>query len=73
MSSDDRLEFLQSCIEKVKNASDEDIEYYKEVFNRESEKIKKLEDDGNYHDEWYFIKMIAWKVNEIIDYINKNC
>lgn len=73
MSNDDRLEFLQSCIEKVKNASDEDIEYYKEVFNRKPEKIKKLKDDGNLHDAWYYIKMFAWKVNEIIDYINKKC
>lgn len=73
MSNDDRLEFLQMCIEKVKNASDEDIEYYKEVFNRESEKIEKLKDDGNLHDAWYYIKIIVWKVNEIIDYINKNC
>lgn len=73
MSNDDRLEFLQSCIEKVKNASDEDIKYYKEVFNREPEKIEKLKDDGYAHTEWWFIKRIAWKVNEIIDYINKKC
>ena len=73
MSNDDRLKFLQSCIEKVKNASDEDIEYYKEVFAREPMKIEKLKDDGKYHDAWYYIRMIAWKVNEIIDYINKKC
>lgn len=73
MSSDDRLEFLQSCIEKVKNASDEDIKYYKEVFNRKPNKIERLEVDGNAHTEWWLIKRIAWKVNEIIDYINKNC
>ena len=71
MSNDDRLEFLQSCIEKVKNASDEDIEYYKEVFAREPMKIEKLKDDGKYHDAWYYIRRIAWKVNEIIDYIIK--
>lgn len=73
MSSDNRLEFLQSCIEKVKNASEEDIEYYKEVFVREPEKIKRLEVDGNTHTERWLIKMIACKVNEIIDYINKKC
>lgn len=73
MSNDNRLEFLQSCIEKVKNASDEDIEYYKEVFAREPMKIEKLKDDGKYYDAWYYIRMIAWKVNEIIDYINKKC
>lgn len=73
MSNDDRLEFLQSCIEKVKNASDEDIEYYKEVFAREPMKIEKLKDDGKYHDAWHYIRMIAWKVNEIIDYISKKC
>lgn len=73
MSSDDKLEFLQSCIEKVKNASDEDIEYYKEVFNREPEEIEKLKDDGNFHDVWYYVRTIALKVNEVVDYINKNC
>lgn len=73
MSRDDRLEFLQSCIEKVKNASDEDIKYYKEVFAREPEKIERLEVDGNTYTERWLIKMIACKVNEIIDYINKKC
>lgn len=73
MSSDNRLEFLQSCIEKVKNASDEDIEYYKKVFAREPEKIERLEVDSNTHTERWLIKMIACKVNEIIDYINKKC
>ncbi len=73
MSSDDRLEFLQSCIEKVKNASDEDIKYYKEVFNRKPDKIERLKEDGNGHTERWLIKMIVCKVNEIIDYINKKC
>ena len=73
MSNDDRLEFLQSCIEKVKNASDEDIKYYKEVFNRKPDKIERLKEDGNGHTERWLIKMIVCKVNEIIDYINKNC
>ena len=73
MSSDDRLEFLQSCIEKVKNASDEGIKYYKEVFNRKPDKIERLKEDGNGHTERWLIKMIVCKVNEIIDYINKKC
>ena len=73
MNNDDRLEFLQSCIEKVKNASDEDIEYYKEVFARKPKKIERLEVDSNTHTERWLIKMIACKVNEIIDYINKKC
>lgn len=73
MSDDDRLDFLQSCIEKVKNASDEDIKYYKEVFNRKPKKIERLEVDSYTHTERWLIKMIACKVNEIIDYINKKC
>lgn len=35
MNKQDSLVFLQSCIEKVKRATGQDIQFYKEVYNRE--------------------------------------
>lgn len=35
MGKQESLDFLQGCTEKVKNATDRDIQFYKEVYNRE--------------------------------------
>ena len=40
MNQKDSLEFLDKCQEKVQNASDEDIEYWKMVYKRDSKPIK---------------------------------
>lgn len=35
MNKQESLAFLQSCIEKVKKATEKDIQFYKEVYNEE--------------------------------------
>ena len=35
MNKEESLAFLQSCIEKVKNATKQDIQFYKEVYEKE--------------------------------------
>lgn len=35
MNKEESLDFLQSRIEKVKNASEQDIQFYKEVYDKE--------------------------------------
>lgn len=35
MNKEKSLAFLQSCIEKVKKATEQDIQFYKEVYNEE--------------------------------------
>ena len=35
MNKEKSLSFLQSCIEKVKKATEQDIRFYKEVYDRE--------------------------------------
>lgn len=35
MSKQESLNFLQSCIEKVKNATDCDIQFYKDVYKKD--------------------------------------
>ncbi len=35
MNKQESLTFLQSCIEKVKNATEQDIQFYKEVYSKE--------------------------------------
>lgn len=44
MNQKDSLEFLDKCQEKVQNASNEDIEYWKSAYKRDSEpkKIKPI-------------------------------
>lgn len=34
MNKEESLAFLQSCIDKVKNATEKDVQFYKEVYNR---------------------------------------
>lgn len=40
MNQKESLEFLDKCQEKVKNASNEDIEYWKMVYKRDSKPMK---------------------------------
>lgn len=35
MNKEESLIFLQSCIEKVKKATEQDIQFYKEVYDKE--------------------------------------
>lgn len=35
MNKEESLAFLQNCIEKVKRATAQDIQFYKEVYDRE--------------------------------------
>lgn len=35
MNKEESLTFLQSCIEKVKKATEQDIQFYKEVYDKE--------------------------------------
>lgn len=41
MNKQESLTFLQSCIEKVKEATAQDIQFYKEVYNRDCISIEK--------------------------------
>lgn len=41
MNKEESLAFLQKCIEKVKNATEQDIQFYKDVYNRECVPVEK--------------------------------
>lgn len=40
MNKEESLAFLQSCIEKVKKATEQDIQFYKEVYDKEDASVK---------------------------------
>ena len=42
MNKQESLTFLQSCIEKVKNATEQDIQFYKEVIVKNAFRQRKL-------------------------------
>lgn len=48
MNKEESLAFLQNCIEKVKRATAQDIQFYKEVYDREyTYKEKCFENKGD--------------------------
>ena len=42
MNKEESLAFLQNCIEKVKRATAQDIQFYKEVYDRECDSKERM-------------------------------
>ena len=40
MIKEESLSFLQNCIEKVKNATEQDVQFYKEIYDKECNFVK---------------------------------
>lgn len=40
MIKEESLSFLKNCIEKVKNATEQDVQFYKEIYDKECNFVK---------------------------------
>lgn len=66
MNKEESLAFLQNCIEKVKRATAQDIQFYKEVYDRECDPENEHLKRRNFTIyEWEMNKIKNWTTEEI--------
>lgn len=56
LNKEESLAFLQNCIEKVKRATAQDIQFYKEVYDREcdsKERMSEREEETEISKGWW--------------------